>query len=104
MALLLYQSSSRLTYKVENGVEFHGKPILIEEARSQQTQSLKFDPRLRNTQIYKIYHHRKTLQLYHRKKTPTTIIQILLNEERKTLFFSQSIPKNLKMKDFNAAV
>ena len=35
LPLLLYQSLSRLTYKVENGVEFHGKPILIEEARSQ---------------------------------------------------------------------
>ena len=32
------------------GVEFHGKPILIEEARSQATQSLKCDPKLRNTQ------------------------------------------------------
>ena len=33
-----------------NGVEFHGKTILIEEARSQPTQSLNFDTRLRNTQ------------------------------------------------------
>ena len=33
-----------------NGVECYGKPILIEEARSQPTQSLNFDPRLRNTQ------------------------------------------------------
>ena len=27
-----------------NGVEFYGKPILIEEARSKPTQNLKFDP------------------------------------------------------------
>ena len=32
-----------------NGAEFHEKPILIEEARSQPTQSLNFHPRLRNT-------------------------------------------------------
>ena len=32
-----------------NGVEFHGKLILFEEARSQPTQSLSFNPRLRNT-------------------------------------------------------
>ena len=33
-----------------NGVVLHGKPVLIEEARSQPTQSLNFDARLRNTQ------------------------------------------------------
>ena len=31
-----------------NGVEFHEKPTLIEEARSQPTQSLNFYPKLRN--------------------------------------------------------
>ena len=33
-----------------NGVKFHEKTILIEEARSQPTQSMNFDSRLRNTQ------------------------------------------------------
>ena len=75
-----------------NGVEFHGKPILIEEARSQPTQSLNFDPIVRNTQNPQNLHlqknHKRTHHPYRRNKTPTTIIQMLLNQERKTLCFS----------------
>ena len=33
-----------------DGIQFHGKPILIEKAKSQSTCNLKFDLRLRNTQ------------------------------------------------------
>ena len=73
-----------------NGVEFHEKPILIEETRSHPTQSLNFYPRLRTLKIHKIYHlqknHRRTHHLYHRNKIPTTIIQMLLNQEKKYFF------------------
>ena len=70
-----------------NGVEFYGKPVLIEEARSKPTQNLKFDPRLRNTQNPQNLPPPKVLQKNPPpilpKKTPTTIIQMLLNQERK---------------------
>ena len=75
-----------------NGVEFYGKPILIEEVRSKPTQNLKFDPRLRNTQNPQNLPPPKVLQKNPPpilpKKTPTTIIQMLLNQERKTSCFS----------------
>ena len=72
------------THLIEvNGVKFHRKPILIEKAISQLTQSLKFNPRLRNAQ------NSPNLPLLKRRnKTPTTINQMLLNEERKTSCFS----------------
>ena len=48
-----------------NGAEFHGKPILIKEVRTQPLQSLKFEPRLRNHKIYHLQkNYRRTLHLY----------------------------------------
>ena len=91
-----------------NGVEFNRKPILIGETRSQPKQCLNFDLRFLIVKIHKIYYlqknHRRTHHLYGRNKTPTTIIHMLLNQEKKNVFFSDSIPKNLKMKNFHGAV
>ena len=50
-----------------NGVEFHRKAILIEEARSQPIQSLNCDQRLRNTQNTKYLQPSKEPQ---KKPTP----------------------------------
>ena len=63
-----------------NGVEFHGKPILIEEARLQATQSLKY------------------------WSTCNNYSDVFKQRKKDIMFFSNSIPKNLKMKDFNATV
>ena len=92
-----------------NGVERYGKPILIEEARSQPTQSLNFDPRLRNTQNPQNLPPSKEQQkdlpsIPPKQKTCDNYSDAFKPRKKSIVFFSDSIPKNLKMKDFNAAV
>ena len=91
-----------ITHLVElNGAEFHGKPILIKEVRTQPPQSLKFEPRLRNHKIYHLQkNYRRTLHLYRWSKTPTAIIQMLLNQERKISCFSVNRGRRLHLKPF----
>ena len=94
---------------VQNGVEFHGKPILIEVARSQPTQNLNFNTRLRNTQNPQNLPSSKEPQknpppIPPKQNTYNNYSGAFKPRKKSIVFFSNSIPKNLKMKDFNAAV
>ena len=84
-----------------NGVEFYGKPILIEEVRSKPTQNLKFDPRLRNTQNPQNLPPPKVLQknpppILPKKNTYNNYSDAFKPRKKNIVFFFDSIPKNLK--------
>ena len=96
------------THLIElNGIQFHGKPILIEKARSQSRCNLKFDLRLRNTQNAQNLSPPKESQKNPPPIPPkqNTYSNYAFKPRKKNIvFFSNRISKNLKMKDFNAAV
>ena len=90
-------------------MEFQGKPVFTEEVRSKPTQSLKFDPRLRNTQNSQNLPppkrpQKNTLPIPPKQNTYDNYSDAFKLRNKNIVFFSISIPKNLKMKDFNAAV
>lgn len=73
-------------------MNFHEKPEIIEEVRSQLIQKLQYNLRSKNTQSPQnqrnqtYYHYQRTHHQYRRNNTTFVVIQ-MLNQDIKTLCF-----------------